>query len=181
MSCNQLLMQAREEDVNDEGFVQDMDVKFIRRTLTRSEFGFLCHGNLLPSSLNLELVTRIADISVGAKAIFVVEAEGLISPFVKKSLDLSVHTETEELVPCQEATATGGNRVQFSFTIPSDGQYLVRATLYRQNIVGSPLVIPVSWSPATELAQLGLATHWVRMLARWQLIIQSHSPLHLGG
>jgi hypothetical protein len=86
------------------------------------------------------------------------EAEGLISPFVKNSLDLSVQTETGEAMPCQEATgSTGGNSLKFSFTIPSDGQYLVRATLYKQNIVGSPLVIPVSCSPATELAQLGLS------------------------
>ena len=107
ITANQLLMQARE---NMEGFVQDMDIKFIPRALKSSEFGFICHGNLLPSSFTLELVTKIADITVGTKLTFAVEAEGFISPFVKKSLDWSVHTETDEPVPCQEsAGSAGGN------------------------------------------------------------------------
>ena len=45
MTVNQLLMQAREKGVNDEGFVQDLDIKFIPRTLKRSELGFFFHGN----------------------------------------------------------------------------------------------------------------------------------------
>ena len=148
ITAKQLLMQAMEKGVDMEGFVQDMEVTFIPRSLKISEFGFICHGNLLPSSFTLELVTRIVDITVGAMVTFAVEAEGLISSFVKNSLDWSVHTETGEAVPCQESggSAGGNNSLLFSFTIPSAGQYLVRATLYEQNIVGSPLVIPVNLS-----------------------------------
>ena len=45
MTVNQLLMQAREKGVNDEGFVPDLDIKFILRTLKRSELGLSFHGN----------------------------------------------------------------------------------------------------------------------------------------
>ena len=158
-TVNQLLMEARGKGMDSEGFVQDLDLKFIPRIPQRSDIGFLCHGSLLPSSFTMELVTRIADITVGANITFTVEAEGLISPFVKNNLDFSVLTEKDESVTCQEvAYSAGGGCLMFSFTIPCDGQYLVKATLYEQNIVGSPVIIPVSGSPASGLAQLGLAT-----------------------
>jgi hypothetical protein len=103
ITANQLLLQAREKGMMDnEGFIQDLDMKFVPRMLQRAELGVLSHGGILPSSLSLDLVTMIADISVGARVTLAVEAEGMISPWVKNSLDLSVHTETEEPVQCQE-------------------------------------------------------------------------------
>ena len=158
VTANQLLIQARENGMNSKELFQDMDIKFVPRILQKSEFGFLCHGNLLPSSVCLELITRLPDISVGVTVAFSIEAEGLISPFVKNNLDFSVHNDSADSVPCQEVSgSSGGNCLIFSFHIPSAGHFTVGAILYNQHIVGSPVVIPVFTSAVTGLAQLGLA------------------------
>eukprot|EP00092_Neocalanus_flemingeri_P023729 GFUD01025736.1.p1 GENE.GFUD01025736.1~~GFUD01025736.1.p1 ORF type:complete len:230 (+),score=60.11 GFUD01025736.1:69-758(+) len=134
MTSNQLLMDVRrrDEDARDnwsKEMENDLDMKFIPKELEK--FGFLVHGKLLPSSCSLKLLTKIPDVSVGATVVCCIEVEGDISPFVKKKLVFSVHRERNESVAVQEACSPSKESCfQFSFVIPSFGDFTVTARLY---------------------------------------------------
>ena len=154
MTVNQLRMQAREKEISEE----NLDIKFVPRSLRNFEFGYFCEGGILPSSLSLELLSSIPDICAGAKLSVSVETEKGITHMVRRCLAVSVLTESAEPVPCQAEVrpSSGSKSLVFSFTASAVGQLTVAATLYRQHVAGSPLVIPILATPALHLGLMGL-------------------------
>jgi len=126
-----------------------LEIVFVPRPL--SSVGYLCHGSVLPSCLTLVLSTALTEVKVGAR--IVLDVEGPTSK-VKDQVLVSVRypqSTKEETCQCQ------GKNLQYSIVLPCEGLYTVTATLYKENIEGSPLIIPVFTDPSKVLGQIGIS------------------------
>jgi len=139
------------------------DIKFIPKRLVG--VGYLCYGSIIPSNLHLLLSSDIGDIRVGATV--VVRVEGPVRQ-VRDHLEIRsvCSSQPDKTVTCQQevgdsclssSLGTGTeSSLQYSMTLSSEGQYTVTATLYKQHITGSPLVLPVLGNPGKVLGDLEL-------------------------
>ena len=133
---------------NGETCIEDvLEMRFVPRPL--SAVGYLCHGSVLPSCLSLVLSTAINKVKVGAK--IVLDVEGPASKVRDQVLVSVRYPQSSKEETCQE------ENLQYSIVLPYEGLYTVTATLYKENIVGSPLIIPVFTDPGTVLGQIGLS------------------------
>ena len=117
-----------------EAFLEDSpEMKFISRTLSKTDVGYLCHGSVHPSCLTLVMTTAISKVKVGAR--IVLDVKGPASKVRDQVLVCVRYPQSSKEETCRE------DNFQFSVTLPCEGQYTVTATLYKENIVGSPLFL----------------------------------------
>jgi len=129
------------------------DIKFIPKMLSKSDVGYFCHGSVLPSSLSLVLLTAIDKVKVGTRLKFGVEGPASTVRGQLKVTVFNPHNSKDE--KCMEEVGVGSS-LQFSITLPFEGMYTVTATLYDQNIAGSPLVVPLFEDPVKVLRDIGM-------------------------
>ena len=132
------------------------DIKFIPKMLSKSDVGYLCHSSVLPSSLSLVLLTDTNKVRFGTGTRLLVGVDGPASTVRGqiKVTALGPHTSNKDEKSMEEE----GSSLQFSITLPCEGIYTVTATLYDQNITGSPLAVPLFEDPVKVLREIGMRT-----------------------
>ena len=71
-----------------EAFLEDSpEMKFISRTLSKTDVGYLCHGSVHPSCLTLVMTTAISKVKVGAR--IVLDVKGPASKVRDRSWSVS--------------------------------------------------------------------------------------------
>jgi len=134
------------------------DLKFVPKRL--GDVGYLCYGSIIPSDLHMMLSSGIGDIRVGGTVL--VRVEGAVMQ-VRNHLEVrSVCSSQPDItVACQEVEDSSSSSdteasLKYSLTLSSEGQYTVTATLFKQHITGSPIVLPVLGNYGKVLGDLGL-------------------------
>merc|ERR1719186_2088028 len=133
-----------------------MKVKFVPNVgfdeLKKADLGFLAYGDFVPSNFHLDLVTLLPSVKVGGSIACMVSCDQEVSPTILSFLKFTVTSDDRPVT-----TKISSSSLQFSFPLPSSGQYCVSAKLYDQHVQGSPLTLPVAVCALPGLAQLGLA------------------------
>merc|ERR1719186_2307862 len=137
-----------------------MKVKFVPNVgfdeLKKTDLGFLAFGDFVPSNFHLDLVTLLPSVKVGGSITCMVSCDKEVSPTIASFLKFTVTSDDKPI-----AAKFGCKSLQFSFPLPSPGQYTVSALLYDQHVQGSPLTLPVAVCALPGLAQLGLAPLYI--------------------
>merc|ERR1719186_1667639 len=133
-----------------------MKVKFVPNVgfdeLKKTDLGFLAFGDFVPSNFHLDLVTPLPSVKVGGSITCMVSCDKEVLPTIASFLKFTVTSDDRPI-----AAKFDCKSLQFSFPLPSPGQYTVSALLYDQHVQGSPLTLPVAVCALPGLAQLGLA------------------------
>ena len=149
--------QGQEETVNfDLGFSSNTkdDVSVIS-TL----HGLVCHDDVLPSDLSLELVTGITQLKPGAAIMLkVTSLKPILKDIILTKLSFSAVnaiTSDDSSVKFQKKISSP-SEMKMRIKASEEGQYVISTKLYGQHVTNSPVIVPVMDYPEKHLAEMGI-------------------------
>ena len=141
--------------------IPDYDIEFAPNLQQEGDLtnllGVVCHNNIFPEDLTLELVTDLQNLKVGSSILLsVTSSKSALKGIILKRITATI-TDGDNVPTHFQKKVVSPNKMLVRFKAEKEGMFMTSVKLYGRQITNSPIVnIPVLENPENSFLKVGI-------------------------
>ena len=141
--------------------IPDCDIEFAPNLQQEEDLtnllGVVCHNNIFPEDLTLELVTDLQNLKVGSSILLsVTSSKSALKGIILKRITATI-TDGDNVPTHFQKKVVSPNKMLVRFKAEKEGMFMTSVKLYGRQITNSPIVnIPVLENPENSFLKVGI-------------------------